>query len=568
MISSESSGPFTDDFENFPPAVKRKVPCQELSHALCIPQPPIGVACPANVPQRLRQPSLRRDHIANSAFNLQYFSSLERLRLAQGTASKNKASSLSSPYEPYGSVKIAKPDSKSLRPTLTRRNSSYFKNPSMLRRKTTSSSPTTATFSHLEAQWFLRLPEKVQRRHFTTEERQLLSGHQGSVVPDAADEKLCKFYRLSREANRSVPTLRTSPYSSLSSMSTFEAEQPIDSAVDMDESMIWFDDNDDLDLALDDYHQFINKAAESNAKSRKRGPSFRRALSLTSLPFGANISSSPYRPSTPPPVPAIPQEQQKAQSRRVSRAPTISQGHRGPISATEPNARHYQDPEARLKLRVYLASPQKFDEAIEFGFPSMDDKENMPLGRPSLSRQHKTAPCKTFLYDDQPSLIDALDDDDEDEDDDTASLPERDAPYTPMDNAFHNGVLLSPSIATSSGSSQTLFALHTSPRQQHQILAQTSPRQQHQTPKPVIRHDSHEPFAQLLAGGREMTLRMTLTRPDLRADEKALYAHTTGDDPLALEHLPPTKKKADIWDSMPKDRGIVKKFWRKMSGKS
>lgn len=403
----------------------------------------------------------------------------------------------------------------------------------------------------------------------------LLSGHQGSVVPDAADEKLYKFYSLSREVNRSVPTLRTSSYSSLSSISTFDAEQLVDSDGDMDESTIWFDDNDDLDLALDDYHHFINKAAESKVKSRKRGPSFRRALSMTSLPFGAPISSSPYRPSTPPPVPAIPQESPKTQShshsQRHSRAPTISHANRGSISATEPSACHYQDPEARLKLRVYLASPQKFDEAIEFGFPSMDDKENMPLSRPSLSRNHKTAPCKTFLYDDQPSIIDALDDDEDD--DDTISLPERDAPYTPMDSAFHDGVLLSPSIATSSGSSHTLFAVQTSPRQQYQPFSQISPQssprqQQHTAAKPIIRHDSHEPFAQLLAGSREMTLRMTLTRPDLRADEKALYAHTTGDDPLALEHLPPTKREADIWDSMPKERGIVKKFWRKVSGKS
>lgn len=492
------------------------------------------------------------------------------MRLAQGTASKRTASSLSSPY---GSVNIAKSGGKSSRPDLARRNSSYFKNPSILRRKPPSPSPTTATFSHLEAQWFLRLPDKVQRRHFTTEERELLSGHQGSVVPDAADEKLYKFYRLSREANRSVPTLRTSSYSSFSSMSTFDAEQPVNPSADMDESMIWFDDNDDLDLALDDYHQFINKATESNVKSRKRGPSFRRALSLTSLPFGANISASPYSPSTPPPMPAIPQDQPKPQSRshsrRQSRTPTLSNGHRGSISAIEPSARHYQDPEARLKLRVYLASPQKFDEAIEFGFPSMDDAENMPFLRPSLSRNHNTAPCKTFLYDDQPSLIDALDDD---EDDDTASLPERDAPYTPMDSAFHDGVLLSPSIATSSGSSPTLFAPHTSPRQLHQsplqTLSRTSPRQQYTISKPIIRHDAHEPFAQLLAGSREMTLRMTLTRPDLRADEKALYAHTTGDDPLALEHLPPPKRDADIWDSMPKDRGIVKKLWRKVSGRS
>ena len=579
MISSEGNSPFDntlDDFQNFPPAVKRKV-CRATPppFALHATQPSESEVGTANGAQRLSKLSLFKDSVAKSAFNLQYFSSLERLRLAQSIASKNTVSSVGSPYD---SVKAARRDHKPSRPILARRNSSYFKNSSILRRKTPSPSPTTATFSHFEAQWFLRLPEKVQRRHFTKEEREILSGNQRSVVPDAADEKLRNFYRFSRDANRSVPTLRTSPYSSLSSMSTFDADQSVESTIDMDQSMIWFDDNDDLDLALDDYHQFINKAAESNAKSRTRAPSFRRALSLTSLPFGANASSSPYRPSTPPPMPAIPAEQQKSasrsHSRRQSRAPTLNRSARGSISGTEPTAHHYQDPEARLKLRVYLASPQKFDEAIEFGFPSMDDKENMPLSRPSLSRQHKTAPCKTFLYDDQPSLIDALDDDDDDDEGlmgDTASLPERSTHYSPVDSTFNNSVLLSPSIATSCGSSQTLFAPLPAPNQPYHTTSPqyTIPRKPNPVSKPInIRHDSHEPFAQLLAGSREMTLRMTLTRPDLRADEKALYAHTTGDDPLALEHLPPAKREGEIWDTMPKERGFVGRLWRKVSGRT
>jgi hypothetical protein len=358
------------------------------------------------------------------------------------------------------------------------------------------------------------------------------------------------LYKLSHEANRSVPTLRTSSFSSLSSLSTFDLEQPAnESAVDMDESMIWFDDDHDLDLAstLDDYHLFVNQTAEPSVKPRKRAPSFRRALSLTSLP-------RPSLTSALPPVPPLPL-QHASHSRRQSRA-TLFPSHApaSSISTIEPSACHYQDPEARLKLRVYLASPQKFDEAIEFGFPSMDDKENKPLSRPSLSHS-RTAPCATFLDTDNPSVFDALDDNDSDfdsEDADAISLPERDAPYTPMEASFQHARLLSPSIATSSRSSTARI---------HQ--------QAYRYPKPVIRHDKEsEPFAQLLAGSREMTLRMTLTRPDLRADEQALYAKTTGDDPLALEHLPPSKSEADIWDTMPKDKGIVKKFWRKMSGKS
>ena len=490
-------------------------------------------------------------HLTDSRFLLQYFSSLERLRIAQSpNVRANTSASCSSTY---GTVKPFKRiPTTSSRPTLVRRNSSYFKNPAF-KRKTPS--PTNDTYSPADAQWFLRLPEKVQRRHFTKEERYLLSGQTDTALPDAADARLeQELYKLNREANRSVPTLRTSSFSSLSTLSTFDLNQHIDSAVDMDESMIWFDDDNEVDLdsrlQLDDYHNFINKASDNNRRSSSRGPSFRRALSLNSLPYGTNTSSPPRSPLSaippPPPLPTL-RIPQSSHQRAIPRVPSPVPKTQSSISAIESCARHYQDPEARLKLRVYLASPQKFDEAIEFGFPSLDEKDplQLPLHRPSLSRKHNTAPCRTFLHDDSPSLIHGLDYDD-DSSNDAASLPERDYPCTSIDSAFHtDATLLSPSVATSSRSSSTLFS------------------------KPALRHyHTREPFAQMLAGSREMTLRMTLTRPDLRADEKALYAHTTGDDPLALEHLPPTKKEADIWDTLPKDRGVVRRFWRKVSGRS
>ena len=443
----------------------------------------------------------------------------------------------------HGIVKASKPKTSPSRPVLARRNSSYFK------RKTPS--PTSDTFSPSDAQWFLRLPDKVQRKHFTREERYALSGQRDSIILDTSAEKFSRFYTQGRERNRSVPTLRTSSYSSLSTLSTFDLELPANSAVDMDDSMIWFDDDNDLDLSsklqLDDYHEFMTKAAESDVKPSTRRPSFRKALSLNQLPFGAHTSPVPPLPKTPPkpisPTPLANTPKPQPVHRHAESHPSLAHAHGAQTSnsAIEASAKYYQDPEARLKLRVYLASPQNFDEAIEFGFPSMEDTEDRVLSRPSLSRAHKTAPCTTFLHDDMPSLFDALDDDDAES---TTSLPERGAPYTPIDRVFkHETMLLSPSAANSSRSSATLF------------------------PRPTVRHNTSEPFAHLLAGSREMTLRMTLTRPELRADEKALYANTTGDDPLALEHLPPTKKEADIWDQLPKERGTFKRIWKKMSGK-
>ncbi|KAL6720752.1 hypothetical protein ACLMJK_002677 [Lecanora helva] len=492
MLSASRS---KDDWQNFPPAVQRK-----------------------------------------------YFSTLERLRLAQSsTATANRSASSSSTYGTYGALGCCKRvPTTSQRPTLVRRNSSYFKNPGFRRKN---SLPAADTYSPSDAQWFLRLPEKVQRRHFTEEERLLLSGQTDTaVLPDAADKKFEReLYKLGRDANRSVPTLRTSSFSSLSSLSTFDLEPPVDSAVDMDESIIWFDDDNEVDLdsrlQLDDYHEFINKSADHSNRSSGHSPSFRRALSLSSLPFGAN-ASSPSKATPPLPAISIPQNSQRTVPQPVSPVAV----RKPSLPSIEPSTRHYQDPEARLKLRVYLSSSQKFDEAIEFGFPSVEEKDSLrlPLHRPSLSRSHNTAPCKTFLHDDSPSLIDALDDSD-----DSASLPERDNLHTPPDSTFHDATLLSPSVAASDAGSLLFSNAH----------------------KPQIRRYSNEPFAQLLAGSREMTLRMTLTRPDLRADEKALYAHTTGDDPLALEHLPPAKKEGDIWDTMPKDRSVVRRFWRKLSGR-
>ena len=439
----------------------------------------------------------------------------------------------------HGFVKASIPKPPLSRPTLARRNSSYFK------RKTPS--PTSDTFSPSDAQWFLRLPDKVQRKHFTREERHALSGQRDSIIIDDSDEKFRRFYTQGRERNRSVPTLRTSSFSSLSTLSTFDLELPTDSALDMDNSMIWFDDDNDLDLSsklqLDDYHEFMTKAAESEAKPSKRRPSFRKALSLNQLPFGANTSPVPPLPKTTHPTPLATMPLSQPVLRHAPSRPSLAHAQEAQTSnsAIEASAKYYQDPEARLKLRIYLASPQNFDEALEFGFPSMKDTEDRPLNRPSLSRAHKTAPCATFLHDDITSLFDALDDDDAES---TTSLPERDAPYTPMDSVFnHDATLLSPSVATSSGSGSTLF------------------------PRYTAHPNASEPFAQLLAGSREMTLRMTLTRPELRADEKVLYANTTGDDPLALEHLPPMKNEADIWDQLPKERGTLKKIWSRISGK-
>ncbi|KAL8653233.1 MAG: hypothetical protein Q9226_003938 [Calogaya cf. arnoldii] len=403
------------------------------------------------------------------------------------------------------------------------------------------SSPTDR-YSFEDAQWFQRLPDKVQRKQFTKEEQRALAGHRESFILDAADQVVL---RARRQRKQSAPTVQTrTSLSSTSSVHTLEDEPPVDSAVDMDESIFdgfrWMADEDDLDLTFDDYHSHLVSSTEPGSTQSSRRPSFRRALSLTGLPQGEiegprpperGGSSRPMRPSSPA-------------GSHQKEGPT-SYKHSA-LRSTDQTAKYYQDPEARLKLRVYLASPSKFDEALEFGFPSLDSIEHLPLPRrPSLSRTYHTEPVLQTFYDSEnPSFLDSFDSDS----DDAESLPEMETPHTPSNATFfHNAPGLPNTKAAFPDLDRPCPKLDTKPR-----VKQTEP--------PPAQSQAYA-----VAGcNREMTLRMTLTRPDLRASEDLLYR--SGDnDPLALEQLPSPIAGNDIWEQGKEGGGSVKKLWRRVS---
>ena len=364
------------------------------------------------------------------------------------------------------------------------------------------------------------------------------------MILDAADEVVYKLG--GRHANRSVPSLKSSTSSQPSIVSS-GFENPIDSDVDMDDSMMesfrWLED-DDLDLSLDDYHQHVIETAThcSSTPSSSRRPSFRRTMSLGSLPVTRDSrpsveSQGPYSVpklhlsescSQHPPLPS--KRRRSSASRPLSR-------HSGGEPLTPPDhcssTKHYQDPEARLKLRVYLASPQKFDEAIEFGFPSLETCPKPSSRRPSTARnQTWTANAQTFFDDDDSASLH------KDHDDGEAVSPHNTKfPNTPLETLFYNT------------------------RRPSQPKAPSS-----EMVRPPMWHAQTEPYAHSWAGNREMTLRMTLTRPDLRADESTLYPK--GNDPLALDELPPLTEGGDIWVKGGKDGGIFGRLWRRVSRKT
>lgn len=80
-----------------------------------------------------------------------------------------------------------------------------------------------------------------------------------------------------------------------------------------------------------------------------------------------------------------------------------------------------------------------------------------------------------------------------------------------------------------------------------------------------------ESYTHASTGNREMTLRMTLTRPDLRADDTALYGWQTSRSPLREEPLTPEESEVrgpfggpDGWGIDDKENGVVKRFWNRV----
>lgn len=63
-----------------------------------------------------------------------------------------------------------------------------------------------------------------------------------------------------------------------------------------------------------------------------------------------------------------------------------------------------------------------------------------------------------------------------------------------------------------------------------------------------------------------MTLRMTLTRPDLR-DKEDVGKWGTRKDPLALEELPRGEVVWDEGKERSKGMGVVGRMWRRVSGR-
>nr|XP_036585225.1 mucin [Colletotrichum truncatum]KAF6795122.1 mucin [Colletotrichum truncatum] len=543
-----------------------------------------------------RSPALQHNTTRHIA---QYFSSLERLHFASLAPAAPPTPNY---LDPYFDRPETSPNPQTLKQRRRARQARLASDQvtDRVKRRNSRRSKVTSTSSSV----YVRLPDKIKRRHITTEEQIVSSlNRRHDIILDPADEAV---YKVRRRASSVVipdelwsPTLsvrpqtmetkseqkekpKSKPKKSMESQKQQQQQQqqqkqqqkkktpqsppPVSPQKKRDsfyDSFRWLEEDDELDLRLqlDDYH--ANLRDDMPAASKQRRPSFRRHLSISKIPFGRN-SLSLNRPGTTQAVtsnpssplfanaPGSPQATSPGHGRRRSRALSLISPKYSPHDALgvfDPEAAHYQDPEARLKLRVYLASPQKFDEAIEFGFPSREAMSPQAARdfKDPRNRQSKAAladesdTLRTFLADDRSSIYS------EDE-----SL-DSDSPKTPQTVENATALRPPPPIKTDRACS----------------------------PKP-----SNE-YARGPAETREMTLRMTLTRPDLRAHEDQIYGwqqkccppgRKSQSNALRDEFTAPTFAREgsskesierqfaamDQWNAQTNDRGVMKRFWNKV----
>ena len=401
---------------------------------------------------------------------------------------------------------------------------------------------------------FRSLPSKVQQQLFSEDEQARLgqfpsrpesgSGHwfdrEPAFVPWSLGRK-ASAYSLPSQASSTLYLDTDSESDSDSEIESVPEKNEGNMDQSMRDSFRCLDEDSPLDLTLDDYHAHLSASAP---KFPARKPSFRRTISLNSVhrrkPSTSSTSAVHRRLPTwnrshaPSPLANV-------TSRPPSRQPSVHHASRSSTSSIDPAAQYYHDPEARLKLRVYLASPQKFDEAIQFGFPAVENKENQPpesTPEPEVEPEPEEQEVQvmlepevqtkapgflgTFLEEDDRSLFGDGDGDghgdEEKHEVDVSDFWSKDPVRpTPLHNDW-------PSLMSSSQIEQQLAG----------------------------------GMGGGSGNGREMTLKMTLTRPDLRTEASTPSSTDSFRSDLlgnsSLGSLEPD----------PDDRGVVKKMWRKV----
>lgn len=463
---------------------------------------------------RSRPPACETE--ANHHHRKKYFSSQERERIThQSKPSIDKRSKRKATPEPCHISTL--PDN--WKPNSDRKQNKSMTS-SFLRSRRRHSRPNIeqATVSEEQAAWFLSLPDKVKRQHFSKEEQILLTyrcettlDKNGVTVQQESAQDYCRrqLTRQSEDGQKRKHRRRSSAPATiasacvddqtLSDLANAEAQQAVEDGEEGDKMAI---------LNLYSRRHSVATTRENVPEPPVIPPaqirSFRRSFALRPLPIPAPVLA-------PCPSPGFFKDSQKSPKSR----------HRPTGSSTTPpgtssGAKHYKDPEMRQALRA-ITSPKFFDEALEYGFPAPPNNKLMPLGLQdkARSRPHSRSNAFTHENDRSSSLTSSS----------TANSLGRPGPSTPEGPADFPG-------RGSGAYDKAPDSSHKPPSPQSHNLHRRAMTTDHQrTPS---------------AANREMTLRVTLTRPIAQATEEELSAAPKTPllppmidqyDPLALESI-------------------------------
>ncbi|EME49948.1 hypothetical protein DOTSEDRAFT_68687 [Dothistroma septosporum NZE10] len=464
-----------------------------------------------------------------------YFSSVERLRIAQKSAAqkrKKQATERRPQNEPWLSPK---PSMEALSRPKTAHSFRSSVLTSSLPPRTARSERSEADVDEEQALRFLALPDKVKRSHFTPEELLLLTESSERALASAciSDNGLSSRTTTDRKAS-------IGPESIESIGSSLCRSSVSDGMVDDIDAKDWLDVDAESIGSLEYGEEIVRFYARkgsissmhslaptvtSGMESRRKSFSRKRAIKLAPIPLPP--------PTLLPAVPPLPSPTTLSNLNKLVQLPAPATTP----TETAPQTKYYKDSHARQKLREYLASPEKFDEALEFGFSG---EQGLPMRSSSLASH-----VERSAEDEDEGLSAAGSKDDEDE----AAVAG--SPRTP---SVVNEVFTSIKTPHSSLDSGV-------------VLPYTPGRVSGRCTSPTF-------------DGREMTLRMTLTRPDLRAPEEELYAFQRREvsgvdvasaDPLALETLPVCNDHTGAHGAFAVrqgSRGGFKQVWKNIRGKS
>lgn len=412
-----------------------------------------------------------------------------------------------------------------------------------------------------EAIWYFSLPEKIRRQHFTLAEQIIYRAKCDIALLNADHKVLERFWEYqsaqSRARHTIDPLAMVLADSRPSSFYAVPAREVVEEMVDEEEQQ-----------PRDDKKQVNNASAEpdesngvapssvfvrndsavsttllKHENTKLRAMNFLRSPSIASTTspasfFWCSPTTTSGRGMEITPVSAV--TDTSLEITRLSSSSTLDLPREifSPLSIAKPlRDISYQVPEAKPMLRQSLSSLASFDQALVLGFPTDSLADAAPYLEAVSAFQLDTDEGERQCTIDALGIVSPIEVDDGDDQAEDGSSDEddyADHPRTPCNQTQFlplNGERLSnkASVVTLTAPGKASVVTLTNPNRARKSL-------------------NHQLFDDLQ--GREVTVRMTLTRPELRESEEELYGwqaehnkaitaynHLQRRDPLALESL-------------------------------